>query len=146
MQNYQSQLQTAASKDEALTLAIGAAENLMKALKLSSDVEEKKQLKKQCGVLMDVAHRIKNSTEWTAPVKQESEVDKNVQIGQWAANIESSASSDLAHGGAASMKSLYGGPQTLVDADTSLTGNTPISSHRLHYCPSVWMIVNGVSS
>ena len=64
-QNYQSQLQVAATKDEALTLAISAAENLMKALKLSSSSDEKRQLKSQCGVLMDVADRIKKSTNWT---------------------------------------------------------------------------------
>ena len=48
----------------------------MKALKLSSNTDEKKQLKAQCGVLMDVADRIKNSKDWTPLVKQQSENTK----------------------------------------------------------------------
>ncbi|KAJ4384556.1 cysteine protease [Didymella sp. IMI 355093] len=59
---------TAASKDEALAFALNAAENLMKALKLSSRADEKKQLKARCGALMDAADRIKNSEEWTPSV------------------------------------------------------------------------------
>ena len=100
MQKYQTQLQTAATKDEALTLAIGVAENLMKALKLSSSPEEKKDLKSQCGVIMDVADRIKNSKEWAplAPPKQER--TKNEEIGRWAADVAQSAASAAPYQGA----------------------------------------------
>jgi hypothetical protein len=97
MQNYQSQLQVAATKDEALTLAISAAENLMKALKLSSSSEEKRQLKSQCGVLMDVADRIKKSTTWMPPSKERPPSTKSAQIGQWAANVTALTSSASAY-------------------------------------------------
>ncbi|KAF2129911.1 cysteine proteinase [Dothidotthia symphoricarpi CBS 119687] len=91
--NYRSQLQTATTKDEALTSAIGVAENLMKALKLSSSVEEKKQLKAQCAVIMDVADRIKNAKEWTPLTKRQPEKTKHEQIGQWAVNVANTAQS-----------------------------------------------------
>ncbi|KAF2827642.1 cysteine proteinase [Ophiobolus disseminans] len=89
------QLQTAATKDEALTLAIGAAENLMKALRLSSDPKEKKQLKAQCGDIMTVAGRIKNDTDWKPSVDPPQARTKNEQIGQWAAQVVSSQSATV---------------------------------------------------
>ena len=59
--DYRSQLETAATKDEALNLAISVAEKLMQALKLSSSPEERKQLKAQCGEMMNVADQIKKN-------------------------------------------------------------------------------------
>lgn len=48
----------------------------MKALKLSSNVDEKKQLKARCGALIDTADRIKNSENWILLV------DPNTKEGQ----------------------------------------------------------------
>jgi calpain-7 len=81
------QLKTAATKDEALTLAIGAAENLMKALKLSSSPDEKKQLKAQCGEIMNVADRIKNTETWEPEVKPQPPSSRNERTGQWVAEV-----------------------------------------------------------
>jgi calpain-7 len=92
LQKYRSLLQSAASKDEALSLAISAAENLMKALKLSSDPGEKKQLKAQCGEIMDTAGRIKNDANWEPTAGPDQARTKNEQIGQWAAEVVSAQS------------------------------------------------------
>ncbi|KAJ8111713.1 hypothetical protein OPT61_g5757 [Boeremia exigua] len=128
--NYRSQIQTAATKDEALTLAIGAAESLMKALKLSSDPDEKKQLKAQCGVLMDVADRIKKSSDWTRLTKQ-PETNNNAQIGQWMANVDSSGTPVPAYEETvfSESSSTYSFPRTAAPANArSTSGNTPFSS------------------
>lgn len=124
-------MQTAATKDEALTLAIGAAENLMKALKLSSDPDEKKHLKSQCGILMDVADRIKTSSDWTPFVRQ-PKTTKDMQIGQWAANIEVSSTPGPSNKEAASLESssVYSLSQNAPLAETrSASGNSPFSSN-----------------
>ncbi|EMD68824.1 hypothetical protein GGP41_008813 [Bipolaris sorokiniana] len=97
--NYRSQLDTAATKDEALTLAISAAEKLMKALKLSSNQDEKKLLKAQCGEIMNVADRIKKTGTWTQSAKPQSNDSKSHHIGQWVTQVAvaadpSSASQD----------------------------------------------------
>ncbi|KAH8724621.1 hypothetical protein GQ44DRAFT_750131 [Phaeosphaeriaceae sp. PMI808] len=91
---YRSQLQAATSKDEALTLAISAAETLMKALRLSTDASEKTQLKAQCGDMMNVAARIKSDTNWKPTIGPNQAVNKNDQIGKWAADVISAQSSD----------------------------------------------------
>lgn len=91
--NLHSQLQSAATKDEALDLAIGAAENLMKALKLSSNLDERKQLKAQCGDMMNIADRIKKSTEWTPWAEQQPTSNKAERIDHWAAEVAVSANS-----------------------------------------------------
>jgi calpain-7 len=130
-QDYQSQLQTAGTKDEALTLAIGAAENLMKALKLSSNADEKKQLKAQCSVLMDVADRIKNTNEWTPVVKQQPKNTRDAQIGHWAANVDVSTSSGPAYEATTSPQtsSFYNLSPSAAPANTqSASGNSPFSS------------------
>ena len=53
----------------------------MKAIKLSSSPEEKKQLKAECHEIMDVAGRIKNDPDWRP------QRTKHEQIGQWAAEV-----------------------------------------------------------
>ncbi|KAF2033394.1 calpain-like protease palB/rim-13 [Setomelanomma holmii] len=88
-EKYESQLRSAATKDEALTLAIGVAENLMKAMTLSSDLNEKKQLKAQCGKIMDVAARIKDDANWTPLAERLQTTTKTAQIGQWATEVVS---------------------------------------------------------
>jgi hypothetical protein len=87
MQSFESQLQTAATKDEALRLAISVAENLVKAIKLSSSVEQKKELKAKCGLIMDTADRIKKSENWTPLAPPVRQGFKQGQDEQWAANL-----------------------------------------------------------
>ncbi|KAF2793360.1 calpain-like protease palB/rim-13 [Melanomma pulvis-pyrius CBS 109.77] len=83
------QLQAAASKDEALELAIDVAENLVKALKLTSDPEERKNLKSQCRAIMDVADGIKTSKDWpsAAPATQNT---KHGEVERWAVDVAES--------------------------------------------------------
>jgi calpain-7 len=129
-QNYQSQLQVAATKDEALTLAISAAENLMKAVKLSSSSDEKRQLKSQCGVLMDVADRIKKSTNWAPLSKEQPQSTKSAQIGQWAADVSALTRSASAHKETASSSTptTYSDSQSVVPVTTGSTaGNLQLS-------------------
>lgn len=130
MQNYQSQLQVAATKDEALALAISAAENLMKAVKLSSCSDEKRQLKSQCGVLMDVADRIKKSTNWTPQSKEQPQSTKNAQISQWAANVNALTSSASAYNerAASDTPTTHSVPKSVVpDTTGSTAGNLQLS-------------------
>ncbi|CAN9091734.1 unnamed protein product [Alternaria alternata] len=96
--NYRSQLQTAATKDEALTLAISVAENLMKALKLSSNPEEKKQIKAQCGEMMNVADRIKKTETWTPLVAPQPSNARDERVGRWAAQVAGSTTPGTAFG------------------------------------------------
>jgi hypothetical protein len=85
------QLQTAATKDEAFRLAISVAENLMTALKLSSNSDEKKQLKAQCSEMINVADRIKTTEEWAPLVAPQSSSPRDERVGQWAAHPAGSA-------------------------------------------------------
>ncbi|KAL7775377.1 hypothetical protein CFE70_009220 [Pyrenophora teres f. teres 0-1] len=89
---YRTQLETAATKDEALNLAISAAESLMKALKLSSNSDERKQLKAQCSDVMSDADRIKKSEQWKPPHAPPPN-SRNERIGHWAAEVAVSAAS-----------------------------------------------------
>lgn len=59
-------MQAAANQDDALTQAIAAAENLMNAVKLTVDPNEKKLLTKRFNVAADVARSIKDNT-WSPP-------------------------------------------------------------------------------
>ncbi len=133
MQKYRSQIQTAANKDEALTLAIGAAENLMKALKLSSNPDEKKDLKAQCGVLMDVADRIKKSNDWT-PLKRQPETSNTAQIGQRVADVDASGTPGPAYEETVTSgsPSLNNFSRAAASANVrSTSGNMPFSSVSL---------------
>lgn len=79
---------------------------------------------------MDVADRIKKSTEWT-PLAKRQENTKNAQIGQWAANIDNSAKSGPAYSGMSSSEtsSMYSLPHSVVPANTgSIIGIPPFSS------------------
>ncbi|KAF2000368.1 cysteine proteinase [Amniculicola lignicola CBS 123094] len=89
--SYQLQIHNAKTKDEALDFAIGVAENLMKALKLSKDPEEKRALKSQCDTVLDVAARIKRAEQWTPPKRSKSD-----EINKWASDVAfSSVESNL---------------------------------------------------
>jgi calpain-7 len=94
---------------------ITAADHLMKAMKLSSDPDEKRRLKSQCAEFLDMAERIKRTGEWASlvnpstvnpstaspstvnpsTVNPSTENDKHEQIGQWVADVAVSA--DLTH-------------------------------------------------
>lgn len=65
----------------------------MKALKLTSDPNEKKQLKAQCGEAMNVAGRIKNDTNWKPSVEPPQARTRNERIDQWATEVVSAQSS-----------------------------------------------------
>jgi shikimate kinase len=96
------QLQTAANKDDALSFAISAAENLMNALKLSSNPDEKKQLKAQCRVIMDAADRIKKDAHWTAASAAQASTPKSERIDQWVTDVAVTAGNATAYEHAAS--------------------------------------------
>ncbi|CAI6338442.1 unnamed protein product [Periconia digitata] len=71
--NHRSQLQSARTKKEALSLAVSAAENLMKAVKLASNSAEKQDLKSQFSAVIDLADRIKSSQEWPPSLSMSDE-------------------------------------------------------------------------
>jgi calpain-7 len=106
LKKYRLQLQSAASKDEALTLAIGAAENLMSALKLSSDPNEKRQLKAQCSDIMTAAGRIKNDVNWRPTVETAHTTSQRVNVSQWVTEIASVESTTPGFADTASQSSL----------------------------------------
>lgn len=93
LQKYCLQLQTAASKDEAFNFAISAADNLMKALKLAPDANEKKDLRTQCGIIMDIADRIKKDSDWKLAVRPLGIEAETEQIDDRAAKDEHTTSS-----------------------------------------------------
>jgi calpain-7 len=131
-QKYSSQLQSATSKDEALTLAISAAENLMSALKLCSDPNEKKQLKAQCSDMMTTAGRIKNDASWKPAVKAQGRTSQKLDINQWAAEVISSLSTTTGFEDSASQSSIshHGLSSTTgpVANASALSGRPSISS------------------
>jgi len=96
LQKYRSQLRTAESKDEALDLAISAAESLMKALKLSSNSDERKQLKAQCSEVMSDADRIKKTESWISSHAPPPTRSQNEHIGHRAAEVAVSSGSSTA--------------------------------------------------
>lgn len=73
-------------------MAISAAESLMKALKLSSSPEERKQLKAQCGEIMNVADHIKKTDTWI-PAKPPSAGSTDERTGQWVAQVAATTAS-----------------------------------------------------
>ena len=68
----------------------------MKALKLSSNSDEKKQLKAQCTEMMSDADRIKKTEQWTSPLAPPPTRSKYEHIGHWAAEVAVSSGSDTA--------------------------------------------------
>ena len=119
-------LQTAVTKDDALTLALGA-------LKLSSNADEKKQLKARCGALIDTADRIKNSENWTPSVDPNT---KEGQLRRWAANIDRRDSPGPAYqevgapwpGSPPHQSTLEHTPEPRLPDLLSPSGKSPISS------------------
>jgi hypothetical protein len=105
-QKFCSQLQSATSKDEALTLAISAAENLMGAMKLSSDPQEKKRLKAQCSDIMTAAGRIKSDANWTPLVEPPQAQAHRMNIDRWAEEVVSAQSTNIDHEDSTSLSSF----------------------------------------
>jgi calpain-7 len=64
----------------------------MSALKLSSDPNEKKQLKAQCSDIMTAAGRIKNDANWKPAVEPQGRKTQRLDINQWAAEVVSAQS------------------------------------------------------
>lgn len=131
--HFRSQVNTAATKDEALNLAISAAEKLIEALKLSSIPEERKQLKAQCGEMMNVADQIKKTETWV-PAKPPSTSSKDTQTGQWAAQgIESAASlSEVGHATTRSSSSRPGLSPVPTPHALHQDGSRAESSNYIH--------------
>lgn len=106
----------------------------MQALKLTSNADEKRQLKTRCGALIDVADRIKKSEKWTPSVDPNT---TEAQIGRRAASIDPRHSLGTAyqdagsvwpgsssHHGTLEHTPRSGPPEDLLSA----SGNSPISS------------------
>jgi calpain-7 len=91
----QAQLPTAATKKEALNCAISAADSLMKALRLSSNPDEKKLLKAQFTAAVDAADRIKTARSWSPQLgpQPSRQTTKSDMIGQWAVDVSQTAPS-----------------------------------------------------
>jgi calpain-7 len=91
----------------------------MKAMRLSSNADEKKQLKAQCGDIMNVADRIKNTEAWKPSVAPQPSNSRNEQIGQWAAEVAVNADSGAAFEDITSESgsSHYGLSSTLVPVE-----------------------------
>jgi calpain-7 len=70
----------------------------MKALKLSSNPDEKKQIKAQCGEMMNVADRIKKTETWTPLVAPQPSNARDERVGRWAAQVAGSTTPGIAFG------------------------------------------------
>lgn len=68
-ERFVQQLPQANSRDEALEVAIKAAETSMHALKLASDPKEKAQLSSRVSQLLTDAEKIKTSKDWRKEVR-----------------------------------------------------------------------------
>lgn len=66
LNELQSRIADAPTRDEALELAIKSAELCMKALKVATDKRQKSDLSSQCQALLTEAERIKKSPDWPA--------------------------------------------------------------------------------
>jgi hypothetical protein len=120
-------------------LAISAAENLMKAMRLSSNTDEKKQLKAQCGEIMNVADRIKNTEAWKPSVALQPTNSRDEQIGQWAAEVAVDADSiatfqDMT---SESGSSHYGLSSTLVPVENTRTTSGKSSASSVSAFPRI---------
>ncbi|KAI4668487.1 uncharacterized protein J4E78_002314 [Alternaria triticimaculans] len=89
--DYRSRVDKATTKDEAFSLAISVAENLMEAIQLSSNPDERKELKAQCSEMLTRADRIKADDTWTPLVKPQSSNSRDERVGQWAKEVAGTA-------------------------------------------------------
>lgn len=70
VERFTQQLRNAGSRDEALEVAIKAAETSMQALKLASDPKEKTQLSSRVKQLLTEAEDIKTNDDWKSTIQQ----------------------------------------------------------------------------
>ncbi|KAF2869039.1 calpain-like protease palB/rim-13 [Massariosphaeria phaeospora] len=133
--SYQARVQTATTKDEALKLSLSAAENFMGALSLSSSAREKKELKAQCSLLMDVADRIKNVNPWTPLAAMDETTTKNEAIGNWATEVSKFKANSVSDGIASQSNPFVAAenmhPQPIDSPPLDLISATLESSPRL---------------
>jgi calpain-7 len=69
----------------------------MEAMKLSSSLDERKQIRAQCNEAMAVANRIKNADPWTPLVAPNSSSSRHERVGHWAARVAGTARPDPAY-------------------------------------------------
>lgn len=74
------QLLRSSSKDEALEVAIKAAETSMRALKLAQDPNERSKLSTRVKQMLEEAERIKMSTDWRKAVQYRPSVNGSSSI------------------------------------------------------------------
>jgi calpain-7 len=107
----------------------------MSAMKISSDPNEKKQLKQQCSDIMTTAGMIKNDANWKPLVNAQARTPQKLDINQWAAGVVSSQSTTTGFEDSASQSSLSHHGLSSITAsveDTSgLSGKPSISSLSL---------------
>jgi calpain-7 len=99
-------------------------------MKLSSDSNERKQLKSQCSDIMNTAGRIKNDTDWKSAIEsqQASLQAQKVNISQWAAEVVPTQPAPVEFGNNVSQSSLsrYGLSSTTAPIDD---GSIPSGKH-----------------
>lgn len=111
----------------------------MKALKLTSNPDEKKQLKAQCGDMMNVADRIKNTETWTPPIAPQLSGARDERVGQWAAQVAGTATPGTAFEDSTtrSETSQYGLSSTTGPVDgQAASGKSSASSLSAFVCQS----------
>jgi hypothetical protein len=111
----------------------------MKAMRLSSNADEKKQLKAQCGDIMNVADRIKNTEAWKPSVAPQPSNSRNEQIGQWAAEVAVNADSGAAFEDITSESgsSHYGLSSTLVPVEDTRATSGKSSASSVSALPRI---------
>ena len=92
----------------------------MKALKLSSNPEEKTRLKTQCGDMMNIADRIKKSAEWTPLLEKQTAIDNNDQNDTWTADVAVSANAIASY---ENLRSRSSSSRNDLSSDTVLVEN-----------------------
>lgn len=88
----------------------------MKAMKLTADQDEKKQLKAQCGEMMNIADRIKKSTEWELVIKECAPPDTKAAIEQRATRVPKSSSASDGASMISGMSSVFSKPTLQSEA------------------------------
>ncbi|PSN62418.1 cysteine proteinase [Corynespora cassiicola Philippines] len=83
----QAEIQYAATRIEALNLAIDAAENLFKAVRITSSPAEKAELKARCNSIMDIADRLKKTENWSPKPRPLADRTRSNNITAWATHV-----------------------------------------------------------
>ncbi|KAF2144597.1 uncharacterized protein K452DRAFT_356752 [Aplosporella prunicola CBS 121167] len=94
--DLEARIPNASSKDEALDLALKAAELCMKALKLASDKSQKSDISSRCQSLLTEAERIKKTNEWASSLPPSSSFIPTTPLSQNSSLARGSLSERLA--------------------------------------------------